>query len=208
MGWHWQWSGQWSELVLVLVAEDRAGTDGSGQRESIAALAGTARGSTVGGCRPAPPYHRSCRSFTSPDEEDEAVCAALRTRRRRRGMARLPWKEKASGNEGIVKPKEVVTRAISSDREIIKPGQETGKGRNGGEPNGRRQAVVIGRTAHASTSSSTILHDCMPGWFGARALPQTASALVPAIGEWKSQSATLAGRRRVRPDRARIFTLH
>jgi hypothetical protein len=73
MGWHWQWSGQWSELVLVLVAggvEDRAGTDGSGQRESIAALAGTARGSTVGGCRPAPPYHRSCRSFTSPDEEE------------------------------------------------------------------------------------------------------------------------------------------
>jgi hypothetical protein len=128
MGWHWQWSGQWSVLVLVLVAggvEDRAGTDGSGQRESIAALAGTARGSTVGGCRPAPPYHRSCRSFTSPDE---AVCVALRTRRRRR-MARLLWKEKASGNEGIVKPKEVVTRAISSDREIIKPGQETGKGR-------------------------------------------------------------------------------
>lgn len=117
-------------------------------------------------------------------------------------MARLPWKEKASGNEGIVKPKEVVTRAISSDREIIKPGQETGKGRNGGEPNGRRQAVVIGRTAHASTSSILFyMIACLVG--SARG-----HSLVPAIGEWKSQSATLAGRRRVRPDRSRIFTLH
>ena len=80
----WQWSGHWSELVLVAGGgRRRPGTDGSGQRESCLytsrsrVLAALRWNSTVGGCQLAPPYRRSCRSFfhllfnQRPDEEEE-----------------------------------------------------------------------------------------------------------------------------------------